>query len=376
ERFTISLARALDRAQVEPILAGLWQWDPIIEEQWRNELTSEGLRVMLGPHKNDAAALWNFVDSVRSIAAAAPAPVDIIHSECDFGDLVALLLKRRLGARVVVRTAHNEREWAKRPWRRVVFTGGLFPLVYGAELGVSRKVVENLDRRPLARVLQRRTILAYNALDLGRFEEIARPDVSAFRASLGIPRDAYLIGSVGRLVTQKGFEVLLESAVSVLAERPEAYFVVVGGGELAHILEDKARRLGIAGRVCFTGPRQDVDVILSALDLFVSASLWEGLPTVILEAMAANVPVVATNVSGTVELVQDGLTGTLVRPGDPSELARAILQSKTSPGTARAMAVRAREHVLQRFDIRAVARQHEALYRRLLQTAETGDALS
>ena len=101
------------------------------------------------------------------------------------------------------------------------------------------------------------------------------------------------------------------------------------------------------------------------MDLFVSSSLWEGLPTVLLEAMAAGVPVIATRVSGTIELVENGITGVLVAPGDPQQLATAILAALVQPASGQAMAARAREFVFARFDIAAVARQHEAIYQEL-----------
>jgi glycosyltransferase involved in cell wall biosynthesis len=369
ERFTLSLARALDRNQVEPVLAGLWQWDSPFEADWLARLREEGLAAFAGAPKDDSAPLRNILDSIRILRAHLPAPVDIIHSQCDFGDLVALALRRRLGARALLRTAHNEREWAKRPWRRVVFTNGLYPFVYRAELGVSQKVVGNLDARPLARLLHRRGILAYNALDFGRFENRSAGERGEVRSGLGIPPDAFVAGTVGRLAPQKGLDVLLAAAQRVLAQRGDAWFVIVGSGELAGALRAQAGELGIAGRVVFTGARQDVERLLPAFDLFVSSSLWEGLPTAILEAMAARVPVVATRVSGTVELVEDGLTGLLAPPGDSDALAKTILAIMEQPDAAAAMAARARPLAASRFDISAIARQHEALYRNLMRAA-------
>jgi glycosyltransferase involved in cell wall biosynthesis len=191
--------------------------------------------------------------------------------------------------------------------------------------------------------------------------------MEAARQRLSLPaRRGPVIGSVGRLTRQKGFEVLLAAAPRVFARLPNACFVIVGGGELAEALTAQARTLGIADRVYFTGVRDDIEAILPGFDLFVSSSLWEGLPTVILEAMASEIPVVATRVSGTVELVEDGVTGVLVAPGDPIQLAEAILTSIARPEVGQAMAARAREYMSAHFDIRTVAQQHEAIYRRLL----------
>jgi glycosyltransferase involved in cell wall biosynthesis len=369
ERLGVTLARALDRTQVQPMLAALWNWAPALEALWQQRLADEGIPTFVGPAKDDQAPLRNFMDAVTALARAVPGPVDIIHSQCDFGDVAAVLLRSRLGAKRIVRTAHNEREWPKRPLRRLLLVNGLYPLAFDAELGVSQRTVAVLDRRPLARLLGRRGIVAHNALDLSRFDG-PRPSAKAARQRLNLPAGCGpVIGTVGRLARQKGYGVFLAAVPHVLGQYPNACFVIVGGGELADALAVQARDLGIAEHVVFTGVRDDVEAILPGFDLFISASLWEGLPTVLLEAMASGIPVVATRVSGTVELVEDGITGALVAPGDPVQLAEAILTCTARPEVGQAMAIRAREFVLAQFDIRSVARQHETIYRRLLMAA-------
>jgi glycosyltransferase involved in cell wall biosynthesis len=366
ERLGVTLARAFDRAQVQPSVAALWNWAPALEALWQRRLTDEGIPTCVGPAKDDRAPLRNFVEAVTMLARTVSGPVDIIHSQCDFGDVAAILLRRPLRARRIVRTAHNEREWPKRPLRRLLLVNGLYPLAFDAELGVSQRVVAVLDRRPLARLLGRRAIVAHNALDLDRFDG-PRVAGDAARQRLNLPHGCGpVIGTVGRLARQKGYEVLLAAAPRVCEHYPHACFVIVGGGELAEDLAARAHALGVADRVFFTGVRDDVEAILPGFDLFVSASLWEGLPTVILEAMASGVPVAATRVSGVVELVEDGVTGVLVTPGEPAQLADAILASLAHPERARAMAISAREFVAAHFDIQVAARQHEAFYRQLV----------
>ncbi|MBW7883456.1 MAG: glycosyltransferase family 4 protein [Caldilineaceae bacterium] len=368
ERFGVELAIHLDPEQIAPIVAGLWEWDPPVEAQWRTVLKQKGIETVVGPAKDDRAPLRNFVDAVRSIRAQVREPVDIIHSHCDFGDVAAYLLRRPLRVKVLVRTAHNELEWAKRPWRRWLLVYGLYPFVYDAELGVSTRVVEVLDRRPLARFLRRRGRVTYNAVDLGRFAQRTAADGAAIRHALGIPPGAPLIGTVGRLTAQKGYHILLQAAPLVLAQRPDAHFVIVGGGEQEAELKALAHQHGIEPRVHFPGARRDVEAIYPAMDIFVSASLWEGLPTVIMEAMASGVPVVATRVAGTVELVRHGETGLLVPPNDPTELAGALLKQLDQRKQALAMARAAYDWVDSRFSIQGVARGHERLYRELLHT--------
>lgn len=368
ERLGVTLARAFDRSQVQPLVAALWNWEPALEALWQRRLSDEGIPTVVGPRKNDRAPLRNFVDAVTTLARAVPGPVDIIHSQCDFGDVAAVLLRRQLRARGIVRTAHNEREWPKRPLRRLLLVNVLYPLAFDAELGVSQRAAAVLDRRPLARLLGRRGIVAHNALDLSRFDGL-RATAEAARQHLNLPAwCGPVIGSVGRLTRQKGYEVLLAAAPRVLDRFSNVCFVIVGGGELADALAAQARALGIANHVYFTGVRDDIEAILPAFDLFVSSSLWEGLPTVVLEAMASGIPVAATRVSGTEELIEDGVSGILVAPGDPVQLADAILAGLARPAAGQVMAARAREFVMAHFDIRAIARQHEAIYRRLIES--------
>jgi glycosyltransferase involved in cell wall biosynthesis len=145
------------------------------------------------------------------------------------------------------------------------------------------------------------------------------------RAELGLPADAQLVGEVGRLCDVKGQRELIQA----LAHVPEAMAVLVGadleqGGAYQRELEQTAEAVGVRDRVVFAGRRSDVGDVLAELDVFALPSWTEGLPLVVLEAMARRRPVVATKVGGTPEVVVDGETGLLVPPRDPEALAAAL----------------------------------------------------
>jgi glycosyltransferase involved in cell wall biosynthesis len=265
---------------------------------------------------------------------------------------------------VLVRTVHNEREWGKRPLRRLLLPNLLYPFIFDAEMGVAQRVVDNLDQRWVARGLGRKAIRMYNALNFERFANL-QVDKAAKRASLGVPPSAPLIGTVGRLTLQKGYHILLEAVPMVLQHYPDAHFLIVGTGDLATALQEQAQRSGLEKQVHFTGARNDVEELFAIFDLFVSSSLWEGLPTVILESMAAGVPVVATRVSGSTELVNEGVTGLLADSDDSQSLAQAILSMLNDSNLAQSMAASARAYVHQHFGITAIARQHAELYDKL-----------
>src|SRR5690606_13770294 len=125
----------------------------------------------------------------------------------------ALLLRRKLGAQAAIRTVHNEREWPKRRLRRILLTSLAHPILMDAEFGVSQRVVEKLDARPVARLLGKRTQVLHNVLDFSRFDAHMDRESAAMhlRAALGIAHEAVLIGSVGRLTRQKGYDVLINA---------------------------------------------------------------------------------------------------------------------------------------------------------------------
>lgn len=366
ERFGIELAQALDRKQVEPIVYGMWSYQTANEQKWLRGLQEEGIEAFMPAVWDDPAPYQSFRRTLRATRTYLRGrQVDLIHSHCQFGDLMALLLRRQLGARAVVRTVHNEREWGKRPGRRLFLTNLLFPLLFDAELGVSQQVVDNLKGRPVSRLLHQPVYKAYNSLNFARFERVSVKQ-EAKKASLGIPADATVVGTVGRLTPQKGYHILLEAAASVVAQRADTYFLIVGSGELEATLRAQAVALGMDERVRFTGPRSDVEELLKIMDLFASSSLWEGLPTVIMESMASQVPVIATRVSGNSEMIEDGVTGRLVPPADAGRLAQGILDMLAAPPeTVAAMCARAYDYARATFAIEPVARQHTALYRRL-----------
>lgn len=145
-----------------------------------------------------------------------------------------------------------------------------------------------------------------------------------FRKQLGFTSKDFVIGWIGRLVPIKGCEHFIKACAQVKKVYPNTKFLIVGDGELRTSLENLSKQLGLTSCLKFTGMRQDIPDILASLDLFVHTSLNEGLGRVILEAMAAEVPVIATQVGGVPDIVRDRQTGFLVPPGNPAALTRTI----------------------------------------------------
>ena len=175
--------------------------------------------------------------------------------------------------------------------------------------------------------------------------------------------ERFSIVSVGRLAEQKGYQYLIEAIALVKDQIRNIKVYILGEGEDKNELLTQRDSLGLSNQIEFLGlvPQDQVPAILTKCDLFVLASLWEGLPTVVLEAMAVKVPVIATEIPGTNELVQDGITGWLVPPKDPKSLAQAIFNASTDPRKGETLAANAYARLAQ-YRIDQVAKQYYELY--------------
>ena len=373
ERFAIALGQNLDASQFDVEIWGLWDRGTFFEQKHIAQLKDSGLKTVVATYWDEdhpVNSLWRAYQEMQRMLLTRP--YHILHSHSQFGDILAVLCKMLSKVPVVVRTVHHgyHLEWSKKPLRRLLLTNLLYPVYFDAEIGVSPSVAANLDRRWLAKVLNKHSRCIYNAIDLQRFSPSAVHDRKE-RDDLGIPPDAIVIGSVGRLVEGKGYDTLLKAAAIVLKVFPEAFFLLVGNGNLLSHLIELANQLEIAERVMFTGPRFDVEDIFTYIDLFVLPSLWEGLPTVILESIASGVPVIATNIPGIRRLIHDRETGWLVPVNQPSVLADTIIKAIRSPVERLKYAQCAANTLLDEFSIINVAKIYEDLYREFLNLSDS-----
>jgi glycosyltransferase involved in cell wall biosynthesis len=158
------------------------------------------------------------------------------------------------------------------------------------------------------------------------------PDVrSATRAELGFAADDLVVGTVGNLTLKKDHRTLLAAFAQLVGAEGRARLVLVGAGPLEDALRTYAAQLGVSDQMVFAGSRGDVPDLLSAFDVFALSSRYEGLPIALIEAMAAGLPVVATDVGGVAEVVDDGRNGYLVEEGDPSALATRLAKLLADP---------------------------------------------
>ena len=210
-----------------------------------------------------------------------------------------------------------------------------------------------------------KVIRIYNGIEVERYSP-ALGDHDRIRTELGIDQDTVLIGAVGRLVWQKGFEFLIKSMPMVIKACPNSKVLIIGDGPLKTQLMVISEKLKVKDKIIFAGFRSDIREILSAIDILVIPSLLEGFPMIILEGMAMAKPIIATRIDGITEQITDGETGLLVSSWDANGLAKAIIRLINDHNLAVRLGLKGRERVEKDFSVEKMIAETEKIYQLLL----------
>lgn len=311
----------------------------------------------------DLAALWKLRRMLKAEAAAG-LPV-IVHTHSSKAGILGRLAAWLAGVPVIVHTYHGFgfNDWQRRPvkWAYIAaerVTGR----VTDEFIAVSRANRERAVALGLAPPDRIRVIRS--GIAIGDFTK--RPiDAAAKKRSLGLDPNRPLALMVACLKPQKCPLDFVRVAELVARRAPEAQFALAGDGELRPEVEAAVAAAGLSDRLKLLGWRRDVAELLWSADALVLTSLWEGLPRVYPQAMAAGVPIVGTRVDGAAEAVADGVNGWLLAPRDVAGIADRLVELLTNPARARALGATGRERVAE-FDIALMLRQQEELYGRAL----------
>jgi len=345
ERFAADLACHLDRDRFQPRFLCLYYGGQFVPG-----VKAAGIPVeVIGVSRKVVPANWAGVWSRLGTVTA-----DVVHThlhEAAWYGLPAAYLRR-----IPVRISHLHGDHWSWP-RKLRWLDRAVETFASTSLACSTAVGE--FARAGLRYPPEKLRVVPNATDLERFQRLPSRDEA--RASLELPRSAPILTCVASLTEAKGQTFLLQAMRSIHAELPEARLLLVGRDRGKTDLSRLAQKNGLGRSVSILGPREDVPLLLAASDIAVLPSLREGLPLSLVESAAAGLPAVATTVGGIPDVVEDGISGTLVPPGDPTALATAILGLLRDRGRRSVMAEAAR-WVGGRFDIRTVTRELEELY--------------
>ena len=307
---------------------------------------------------------WDWRVVRRLLAACRSENVKIWHGH-DYKTNALGLLLRRFHPMRLVSTAHG---WVRHTTRTPLYYRlDRFCLPrYDRVYCVSEDLVDDCRA---AGVRADRCELLENAIDT--VEYTRRRTVAEAKQAVGLPTDGLLIGGVGRLSPEKGFDLLIRSAADLIARGRDVRLVIVGDGDDRPRLERIAGERGVADRVRFAGWCGDVRPYFEAMDVFALSSLREGLPNVLLEAMALGVPAVATRIAGIPRMIRDGRNGSLVEPGDGDGLTAALDEQVRNPGLRASFAAAGRETVSARYSFPARMARLARSYDELLANAPT-----
>ncbi len=292
---------------------------------------------------------------------------DIVHSQGARANFYTRFAAKLAGVPFIVSTiAAPVEEFNVNPIKKAIYV----LLNRCSEKLVDRFIVvadslrEKLIKRH--RIAPEKIVRIYNGVELAQCD--CNKSSSRLKEELNIEDNAVLVAAIGRLVWEKDLPCFIRAAEKVLSSQSQVKFLIVGDGPLRGSLENVVKTLGIERSVIFTGFREDIKEILSALDILVLCSLREGLPLTILEAMARAKPVVATNIEGVREEVIDNVTGILVEPRNSDSLEDAIICLLKDRQRAQALGLKGREIVEKKFTLEQAIELHEQLYHSLKQS--------
>lgn len=286
--------------------------------------------------------------------------IAILHTHEFRSNLFGLICAKQLGIPVIT-TYHG---WITNSFKASVYklVDRILARFFNEITTVSEKVRDQLSS---ILVPKEKITVINNALKLERYT-IDR-DNSTLRQELGLSKECVLIANIGRLSPEKGQEILIRSAVKVIAEFPNVKLLFIGIGKDEEKLKLLSRELGIENNVLFLGFRSDMINVYNSTDLVVQSSFTEGMPNVVLEALAMGVPVIATNVGGTAEVMEHDISGKIISPNSQIKLEEAIRHFLNNPEIYKTMSEKGIERVRRHFDFNTRTKFQEEIYSNMLQ---------
>jgi len=292
--------------------------------------------------------------------------IDILHSHRYKENLLAAGMKKNGLCRYLVQTVHGTGEQFSGINR---IKNGLYNFM---NRRVTRKyfsrviaVSKDLEKQLISKYPRDKVVTIHNGVNRERLQPVN--GAAEMRRELQITENQPLIGTAGRMVPVKGYDLLLKAAEYIVEDSPQVMFIIAGDGPLKEDLQRKSVEMGLENNVKFIGFREDIIDILNCLDVFVMSSHHEGIPMVLLEAMAMQKPVISTAVGGIKEIIQDNVSGLLVKPGDFKSLALACMIMLNRQEIRTQLSLGAVKRIRDEFSVEVQKERILNLYRQVLE---------
>jgi glycosyltransferase involved in cell wall biosynthesis len=349
QQVVVNICRTIDREKFDVIvicLRALGEFVPEVERM--------GIKVRLVPQRQKGTDYFSFLKLANILKEE---KIEVIHTHNTqpfFDGAIAGLLA---GVKTIVHTDHARNFPDK---RRYMFAEWLVSHFAYKIVGVSDHTCRNLVR--YEKISKKKIMTIMNGIDLTRYK--VEIDQQRKRMELGLNGKGPIIGLAGRLVEAKGVRYLLQAMTDVVPLFPNITLLIAGDGPLQDELKKMSVDLGIERRVLFTGPRLDMPELMKLFDIYVSPSISEGLPMVLLEAMAAGCPIIATEVGGVPMAVHHGENGSLVRPENPKALSSEIVRLLSNKEVRQQYSENGMTLAGEKFSAEVMTRNYEKLYLR------------
>jgi len=309
---------------------------------------------------------FNLVHILRYLRLHRP---QLLHTQLEFADILGTLAAKILGI-PSVSTVHTLDVFPekKSAWGRMKLRWFLLGKFCDRVIAVSEKT--RLHYLQSGGLPSDKVITLYNGVDISRFKIMDATQTAKLKQELHLPLNSKIIITVAVLREPKGIQFMIRALPAILEQCPDVHYLIVGDGEHGAALTDLVTALAIKNHVTFAGHRTDIPDLLACCDIFVLPTLKDALPTVLIEALAAERPIVASNVGGVPEIIENGVNGLLVSPGDPSKLTEACLKLLKDNELSRQIVLAGSKTVRQRFNIGSQIEQLSKLYEELTSHAK------
>jgi len=358
EKFSIDLANQLTLSGFNISICVFFQMLTPAETNWSMRLDQMGIPYFFVSTWKGNNNFTSYLIGIRNLQKHLQHNKAIIcHSHFQLGTIASLFMKFLGLTKHVIRTCQIFEEWEPGwyGWLRLqVVSKWLFPLLVDKEIGVSQAIVDRLGSYPGAKIFHKKPLFIPNAIQIDQkpteIHKIKNP-----------MKDRFIVGVVGRLSEQKGHRYFIDSLPKVIKVYKNIVIWLIGEGELRESLEQQVGNLGLQDHIVFWGRQEDMSKLYAEMDFLVLPSLWEGMPITVLEAFSYGVPVIATDIPGTREIVIHNETGWLVPPANIAALSSCMI-SVFSDIKSHGRVINNGKLMIKRFALPEITKQYQEIY--------------